>query len=204
MSTSRPCPANRAASSLLVLQPGRTSTPIIRPRPPGGTQALLAHCLDVLPGDRPPSPCTRFRAASSKMSSTARAAAEQTGLPPKVEAWLPGPSTGRALLVHKEAAHGQAAGDALGEGDGIGPDAVLLEGEEGAGAADAGLHLVHQQQPVPLLAQAGQGAGRSSGSMGSTPPSPWTSSSSTAHTSSPAWASTSVQIVGAGVAEALR
>src|SRR5699024_12422392 len=50
-----------------------------------------------------------------------------------------------AALVHQEAAHGQAAGDPLGEGHPVGDDAVLLEGEEGAGAANAGLHLVHQR-----------------------------------------------------------
>lgn len=35
----------------------------------------------------------------------------------------------------------------------------LLEGEQAAGAADAGLDLVHQQQPVLLPAQGGQGSG---------------------------------------------
>ena len=29
----------------------------------------------------------------------------------------------------------------------------MLEGKQGAGAANAGLHLVHQQEPIPLLAQ---------------------------------------------------
>ena len=29
----------------------------------------------------------------------------------------------------------------------------MLEGKQGAGAANTGLHLVHQQEPIPLLAQ---------------------------------------------------
>ena len=62
-----------------------------------------------------------------------------------------------ALLVGEDTTQGQAAGDPLGEGDHIRLDAELLEGEQAAGAADAGLDLVHQQQPVLLPAQGGQG-----------------------------------------------
>ena len=62
-----------------------------------------------------------------------------------------------ALLVGEDTTQGQATGDPLGEGDHIRLDAELLEGEQAAGAADAGLDLVHQQQPVLLPAQGGQG-----------------------------------------------
>ena len=50
-------------------------------------------------------------------------------------------------------AEGKAAAKRLGQGEHIGLDAKLLPGEEGAGAAHAGLHLVHQEQEVVLLAE---------------------------------------------------
>ena len=58
-----------------------------------------------------------------------------------------------AFFAGHDAAHGQTAGDALGKGRHIRQDAVILEGEQLAGAAHIGLHLVHQQQPVPLLTE---------------------------------------------------
>ena len=69
----------------------------------------------------------------------------------------PGGEHVAALLVGHHAAEGQTAGDALGEGHRVGGDAVLLEGKQRAGAAHAGLHLVNEQQPVPLFAQVGHG-----------------------------------------------
>ena len=56
-------------------------------------------------------------------------------------------------VAGQKSAHGQAARDALGEGDRVGEDAVLLKGKERTRAADPGLYLVHQQQPVPLGAE---------------------------------------------------
>ena len=58
-----------------------------------------------------------------------------------------------ALPVCHDAAHGQTARDSLGKGAHIRHNAVLLESKEAARPAHAGLHLVHQQQPVVLLAQ---------------------------------------------------
>src|SRR5699024_7426054 len=84
-------------------------------------------------------------------------------------------------FAHQAGAHGQAPGDALGGGDHVGLDAVALVGIEGAGAADAGLDLVHQQEHVPLLAEPGQAL--DDGLLHAPDaPSPWTSSSSTAQT----------------------
>ena len=57
----------------------------------------------------------------------------------------------------------QPAAQALGQGDHVGCDAVVLVGEERSGAADPGLHLVeHQQCAVAAgdLAGRGQVAGR--------------------------------------------
>ena len=61
-----------------------------------------------------------------------------------------------ALLVGEDTTQGQAAGDPLGEGDHIRLDAELLEGEQAAGAADAGLHLVNEEEDILLPAQLGQ------------------------------------------------
>ena len=61
-----------------------------------------------------------------------------------------------ALLIAQHAGHGQAASDALGEGDGVGLDAVLLEAEQAAGPAHAGLNLIYQQQIVVFCAVGGQ------------------------------------------------
>ena len=63
---------------------------------------------------------------------------------------------GCALFGGQNTAQRQATGDAFGEGDHIGLDVKLLVGKQGAGPADTGLDLVHQQQPVLLLAELGQ------------------------------------------------
>ena len=41
----------------------------------------------------------------------------------------------------------------FGEGDGVGLDAVLLEAEQAAGPAHAGLNLIYQQQIVVFALQ---------------------------------------------------
>ena len=50
-----------------------------------------------------------------------------------------------------EGADGHAAAEALGEGDGVGDDTRLLEGEPRPGAADAGLDLVEDEQGACLV-----------------------------------------------------
>ncbi len=55
-------------------------------------------------------------------------------------------------------AHREAAADALGRGQDVGRDARPLVGEELAGAADAGLDLVHDEQEAVLVAERPQGA----------------------------------------------
>ena len=53
-----------------------------------------------------------------------------------------------------------AAAEALGQGDDVGHDAGLLVGEPGAGAADAGLHLVeHEQRAVRRVVSSRAAAG---------------------------------------------
>ena len=66
-------------------------------------------------------------------------------------------------LAHRDPAERDVAGvDALGEGQQVGHDPVELAGEPAAGAAEAGHHLVGDQQdavPVAQLAHPGEVAG---------------------------------------------
>ena len=84
------------------------------------------------------------------VSSTASAAAQATGLPPKVVPCWPGCSSVAAVAEGEAGADRQAAAEPLGQRQDVGLDARRLVGEPRAGAADAGLHLVeHQQRAVP-------------------------------------------------------
>ncbi|MPN04036.1 hypothetical protein SDC9_151272 [bioreactor metagenome] len=60
----------------------------------------------------------------------------------------------RAALCREHAAEGKPRRDALCERDRVRLDAVLLEAEERARSADAGLHLVDEQQNIAGLAEA--------------------------------------------------
>ena len=53
-----------------------------------------------------------------------------------------------------------AGGDALGEGDDVRGDAVLLHAEHRAGAAEAADHLVEDEQDVVLACSTGAIAGQ--------------------------------------------
>ena len=64
-----------------------------------------------------------------------------------------GAHAARHPVVQQDRADGQAAAQALGQGDDVGAQVVLLTGQEGAGAAHAGLHLIHDQHQVPVVAQ---------------------------------------------------
>ena len=50
----------------------------------------------------------------------------------------------------------------LAEGEDVGLDAELLEGPHRAGDADAGLHLVEDEQELVLVGERGAGCGRNS------------------------------------------
>ena len=83
-------------------------------------------------------------------SRTAQAAAHATGLPPKVDAWSPG---SKALVAGDEQrADREPVRERLRHRHEVRLHAELLEGEEGAGAADAGLDLVAAEQRVELAA----------------------------------------------------
>ena len=62
--------------------------------------------------------------------------------------------------VDEGGADGQAAAQSLGERDDVGGEAVVLEAVEPAGAPDAGLDLVGDEDGVVLLAELAQGRGR--------------------------------------------
>ena len=90
-------------------------------------------------------------AGSRCACSVARAAAVATGFPPKVvPCW---PAVSSAEIVRAEGdqrADREAAAQALGEGHGVRDDSGILAGEPFAGAADAGLDLVEDQQGAGL------------------------------------------------------
>ena len=72
-----------------------------------------------------------------------------------------------------------AVGQALGHGDEVGPDALVVEGEQVAGAAEPGLDLVGDEQHAVLAAPRGD-RGQEPRAPGSTkPPSPCTGSMTT-------------------------
>ena len=124
----------------------------------------------------------RSRAARRRSSShTATAAAQTTGLPPKVEPWSPGSNAPAASSATSSAPIGRPFASALGERDEIRLDAELLEREERAVRPDARLHLVEAEHARRARAR----RATNSGSSGMTPPSPSTGSSRTSPMSSP-------------------
>ena len=64
---------------------------------------------------------------------------------------------GRDLFVHQHGTDGQAAAQTLGQGDDIRLEVVVLTAQEGAGAAHAGLHFVHDEDQVPVIAELADG-----------------------------------------------
>ena len=101
-------------------------------------------------------------------------------------------------------ADGHAVAEGLGHGDDVGPHAEVLEAEPLAGAAEAGLHLVDDEQQRRARRRGGARPAKYSGVAGLTPPSPCTGSSSTAPTTVGSMAAVQgVEVVPGHVAEAL-
>ena len=90
------------------------------------------------------------------VSSVVSAAVQASGLPPKVEPWLPGLKTPAAGPADQAGADRHAGPETLGERHHVGADAGVLEDEPLAGAADAGLHLVEHEQPAVGVADLAQ------------------------------------------------
>ena len=80
------------------------------------------------------------------VSSTASAAAQATGFPPKVLPWSPGLSSSAAAPMPMQAPIGSPPAKPLGQGDHVRPDALGPAGEPGPGPADPALDLVDDQQ----------------------------------------------------------
>ena len=86
-------------------------------------------------------------------SIVASAAAQPIGLPPYVPPWLPvRPAVVELSCACRAPANGKPRRDALGHADDVGLDAVVLDGEHLAGAAEAALHLVGDEQDPVLPA----------------------------------------------------
>ena len=64
-----------------------------------------------------------------------------------------GSHTGSDFLIHQDSADRQAAAQALGQRDDVGLKVVVLAAQEGAGAAHAGLHLIHDEDEVLFVAE---------------------------------------------------
>ena len=114
--------------------------------------------------------------SSSIASTTAQAAAHATGLPPKVEAWSPGTNAPAASVGDEQRADRQPVREPLRERDRVGADAGRCQAKNVAGAADAGLHLVEDEQRAELVGERARLLERSRPSSGCTPPSPCTGS----------------------------
>ena len=87
------------------------------------------------------------------MSRTALPTAMASGLPPKVEPWVPGVMPLAASAVARQAPSGKPPPMPLASAMMSGVDARPFIGEELAGAADAGLHLVEDEQQAVLVAE---------------------------------------------------
>ena len=144
-----------------------TSTrPWSRPRPRAPTArsgCSFANAASRAARRAPSSAARATRPSRSTTPSTAFAAAHASGLPTYVPPWSPRLTVFATCLGTHERAHRKAAADALAERHRVRRHAVVLPGEPVAGAADAGLDLVEDQERAVLaaeLAQAGEVAGR--------------------------------------------
>ena len=88
---------------------------------------------------------------------TARATAQASGPPPKVVPCMPAWMACETSSVQSMRAEGHAAGERLGEGGDVGQDAVMLVGEQLAGAAQAGLNLVGDEQRAGGVGEVARG-----------------------------------------------
>ena len=76
----------------------------------------------------------------------ASAAAQETGLPPKVERWSPGLNEAAISSRVVKAASGKPSAMPLAVTRMSGSTAVMLDGEHFAGAAESGLHFVGDEK----------------------------------------------------------
>ena len=72
-------------------------------------------------------------------------------MPPNVERWSPGLIGGGDFGARGEGAQRESVGDALGGDQNVGIDAVVLDGEHLAGAGEAGLDFVGDEENAVLV-----------------------------------------------------
>ena len=123
-------------------------------------QAGAAHVVDARAGAAARaamcSPTTRAfstRSSRSIASSTASAAAAIGGRAAERRRVVAALEAGVGHVRGQQRADRQAAGEALGDRDRVGPHGAQLLAEPGAAATDAGLHLVVQQQRAVAVAE---------------------------------------------------
>ena len=126
-------------------------------------QAGAAHLDDVRQRRRARRAAARRSRAPARAArrrsrrTTASAAAHDDGVAAERRAVVAGRERARRVVGDEQAADRQAVREALRERDELRPHAELLEGEERAGAADAGLHLVEGEQRAELVRERGRG-----------------------------------------------
>ena len=137
-----------------------------RPRSTGASASSIAeqqpepaHVVDARRSPRRARRCARRSCARSRRGPRARSRRARRAPRPRSAGcrrtcvawsprWKPSPTSSAS-----SAPIGSPRAEALGEADGVGPHAEPLEREPRAAAADAGLHLVEQQQRVVAVAQ---------------------------------------------------
>src|SRR3972149_3870943 len=87
------------------------------------------------------------------MSTSALPTAIASGLPPNVEPWVPAGMPLAPPGSPQARTQGEAPADALGRGHDVGLHPGPLVGKQLAGAADAGLNLVEDEQQAMLVAK---------------------------------------------------
>ena len=96
----------------------------------GEQQAGAADVAEAAASKRSPIARTWASSSSSIVSTTAQAAAQATGLPPKVEAWSPGTKPVGASSATSSAPIGSPFASPFASVTRVGPHAVALPGEE--------------------------------------------------------------------------
>ena len=130
--------------------PARASRmPISSPAPSTPRTSGWPSCSTAVAMPLPTSAVCSSSPSAAIVSSTASAAAAHTGLPPNVVPWCPGSSSSPAAPRPMHAPMGRPPPRPLASVTTSGTTPTRLVGEPGAGAADAGLHLVeHEQRPA--------------------------------------------------------
>ena len=144
-----------------------SSMPHIRPTP--RTSRTQGGCAGPRTG-RGSAPPGRGRCPARRRAGRSRPPwrrpRRRVGCPRKVPVCAPGVHTSSRSSYMITATGMADAGERLRRDDHVGLDAVVLEGEPGAGAPAAGLHLVDDQRDVELAGERRAAAGRSRGRRG--------------------------------------